>query len=327
MAEKLDVLDKKLIVELDKNARQSLSQLAKKLRTSQQVVSYRLNKLVESKVIKTFMTALSTRSLGLPLIVKMYVQLTGVDVSKEKEIFAYLLEHSDVNWVCKTLGDFDLFTAVMVKDIDSFGEFKQDLFQKFGKHINNYEVSFLNKAYTFPRSYLIGEKEESIKPRLIHEGLSEKINEKDKKIISLIVNNARINIIDLAKKAELNVKTAISRLRNLEKTGAIQGYRINVNRKNMDWKYYKVFIKLHSFDQNSYNKLLNYLLSQKYVLHLIECIGKYELELEMEMPNSETLQDLVKDIRNNYADTVQIVLVTEILEELKLTWLPNRFAN
>ena len=48
MAEDIDLLDKKILYELDQNSRQSLSQIAKKTKISQQVISYRL-KLYKEK--------------------------------------------------------------------------------------------------------------------------------------------------------------------------------------------------------------------------------------------------------------------------------------
>ena len=65
---KLDKVDQKLIVELDKNSRQSASTLAKKLNTSQQVVSYRMKRLVQEGIITSFVSAISSVSLGLTVV-------------------------------------------------------------------------------------------------------------------------------------------------------------------------------------------------------------------------------------------------------------------
>ena len=55
MALKLDVKDRKILYELDKNSRQSYSSLAKKVGLSQEAVRYMVNKLIENKVILKFL--------------------------------------------------------------------------------------------------------------------------------------------------------------------------------------------------------------------------------------------------------------------------------
>ena len=51
MAIKLDYYDKKILFELDKNARVTTSSLAKKIRKSKQFVDYRIKKLEQGKII------------------------------------------------------------------------------------------------------------------------------------------------------------------------------------------------------------------------------------------------------------------------------------
>jgi Lrp/AsnC family transcriptional regulator, leucine-responsive regulatory protein len=321
---KLDILDQKILVALDKNSRQSSSRLAKKLHTSQQVISYRMKKLIESGVISSFITTFSSISLGLS-VVKIYIQYTGMTQKTENDIYDFLSHHKYVNWISKTIGKYDLFAAVMVKDIANLGEFKTELFQKFGKYINSYSTSIIQKAYTFPRSYIPPKKEEMIKPALIHKELKFKLDDKDKLLLKNLANDSRITVLELAKRLNLNIKTVMSKIKNLRKGGIIQSFRININRNKIGLKYYKVFIKLRSYDPIDYEKLKNYCLARKYLVHLIECIGEYELELEMEMVDSQRIEETIRDIRNKYSDIVANIESCEMTDEMKLTWLPQEF--
>ena len=61
----MDKIDQKMLMELDKNPRMSASALAKKCRISQQVASYRVNKLVDANTITKFGTIVNLKSLGL----------------------------------------------------------------------------------------------------------------------------------------------------------------------------------------------------------------------------------------------------------------------
>jgi Lrp/AsnC family transcriptional regulator, leucine-responsive regulatory protein len=321
---KLDLLDQKLLIELDQDSRQTCSKLAKKLHTSQQVISYRIKKLVDSGIITSFITTFSSIPLGLTII-KIYIQYTGMTKETENEIYDFLSNHKSVNWIAKTLGKYDLFTAVMIKDISDLGKFKMELFQKFGKYINSYNTSMIQKAYTFPRSFFSSKKQEMIQPALIHKEFKLKLDKNDKVLMRYLADDSRISVLDLAKISNLNVKTVMSKIKNLKQKGIIQSYRINVDRNKIDLKYYKIFIKLRSYDPRDYNKLRNYCLSKKYLVHLIECIGEYELELEMEMPDSQRVEETIKDIRNRHSDVVANIESCEMTNEMKLTWLPQEF--
>jgi len=322
--EKLDLLDQKLLIALDQDSRQTCSKLAKKLRTSQQVISYRIKKLVDSGVITSFITTFSSIPLGLT-VVKIYIQYTGMTKETEDQIYHFLAHHKSVNWIAKTIGKYDLFTAVMIKNIYELGKFKTELFQKFGKYINSYTTSMIQKAYTFPRPFFSSKKQEMIKPALIHEEFKLKLDARDEILMKTMANDSRITVLDLAKKLNLNVKTIISKIKNLKKNGIIQSYRINVDRNKIGLRYYKIFIKLRSYDPKDYQKLRNYCLARKYLVHLIECIGEYELELEMEMPDSQRVEETIRDIRNGYSDIVANIESCEMTNEMKLTWLPQEF--
>ncbi|MFH1585679.1 MAG: Lrp/AsnC family transcriptional regulator [archaeon] len=325
MEEKISNMDKKILLELDKDSRQPYSKLAKRLGTSQQVINYRIKRLLDIGVITEFVTSFSTVSLGLPIITKFYIQLTGTDEKTEKKLQEYLLKHKDVNWVAQTLGEYDLFTAVMVKDLETLGDFKEDLFTHFGKYINEYEIAFIHHAVTLPRTYINEKSKEYLKQAKIHESVKIDLSKKDKKIIKEIANNSRISVLDLAKSNGVDVRTVIKRLRFFEDKRLIQGFRININRQKLGVRYYKVFIKLRSYGGEGMKQLEEYCNSKKGVLHFIENIGKYEYELEMEVPSPEEMQKFIKELRNEYSKTIDHIKTVEIIDELKLSWIPNGF--
>ena len=52
----LDKIGKKILYFLDINARMSNSQIAKKLKTSQEVVDYRIKRMIKNEIINRFFT-------------------------------------------------------------------------------------------------------------------------------------------------------------------------------------------------------------------------------------------------------------------------------
>ena len=84
----LDIKDKKILSELDKNARQSNSQIGKKVRLSKEVVKYRIDKMVENGLIFRFHTVINYFKLGIQKF-KVYLRLVDADKKKLDEIASY----------------------------------------------------------------------------------------------------------------------------------------------------------------------------------------------------------------------------------------------
>ena len=64
MSQELNLLDKKILYELDLNSRIPISTLAKNVRTSKETVNFRIKRLIKNGYIKGFVTTLYTSNLN-----------------------------------------------------------------------------------------------------------------------------------------------------------------------------------------------------------------------------------------------------------------------
>ena len=86
---KLDSFDLKLIGELENDSRQTLSQIAKKFNTSQQVISYRLKSLEKKEIISEYYTIIDLAKLGFTSFRTM-IRLSNITKEKHNQIIDYL---------------------------------------------------------------------------------------------------------------------------------------------------------------------------------------------------------------------------------------------
>ena len=84
----LEIKDRKILAELEQNSRQSFSEIAKKLRTSKEVINYRVKKLVNDGIITRFFTEINLHQLGLQ-VYKIYFQFQNVTDAREEEMYQY----------------------------------------------------------------------------------------------------------------------------------------------------------------------------------------------------------------------------------------------
>ena len=103
MLENLDLLDKKVLFELDINSRQPISKLAKKLKSSRNVIEYRIQRLVERGVIKNFYPMLDAGKLGW-MVWNVYLEFQNIIPKTEKQILNYLIKNNKVSKSQKKIG-------------------------------------------------------------------------------------------------------------------------------------------------------------------------------------------------------------------------------
>src|SRR3989344_2927099 len=112
---KLDVKDKRILFELDRDCRQSNSEIARKVGLSKQVVGFRIQKLVENKVISSFFAVIDISKLGFT-IHKNFLRLQNMTKEKEKEFIKYAKNYQDVVWASSCDGRYDFVFSTWAKD-------------------------------------------------------------------------------------------------------------------------------------------------------------------------------------------------------------------
>ena len=161
----LDKIDRKILLELDTNARESFSKIGQRLGTGKNNVQYHVNQLVKEGIIKKFVVQYSLAKLGL-FLGKIYLQLSGLSKEEENQLYAYLQKEKRISWVAKCEGRWDLMWGSYVEDMNQFIQIKKDFFNHFEKWVTNYDVIFLAEGHTSPRTYLLEKK--SISSKKIH---------------------------------------------------------------------------------------------------------------------------------------------------------------
>ena len=111
----LDLKDRKILFELDKDSRQSLPKIGKKVGLSQEVVYHRISKLQKQGVIKRFQTIVAISRIGY-IAPKLYVQFQDITEEKANHIYKYLLENKKVFWFGICQGRWDLIIAYWSRD-------------------------------------------------------------------------------------------------------------------------------------------------------------------------------------------------------------------
>ncbi|MFH0701522.1 MAG: Lrp/AsnC family transcriptional regulator [Candidatus Woesearchaeota archaeon] len=318
----LDLRDKRIIRELDKNARQSIANISKRTNIPRNIVEYKIKKLVADGIITKFVTEVALGKIGYSTY-KIFCQISGWSKESQKEFFQEVVQNDNFVWVAKCEGRWDLLLAVYAKNVIDFARIKRDFFLKYGKYICDYAITIVSEAYILERAYLTENKKRDAVELYVGGAEPVELDSSDKQLLQFITNNARMKLIELSKRLNLNIKTVIGKIKKLEKSGVIQGYTTFLNLNKLNFHFFKLCVYLKEVNLERYKELIKFCKNQEHVIHLIESIGPWELELEIEVSSSKEFQNLSDNLRNKFSDIVRKVESVIITDEIKLDFLPK----
>src|SRR3989339_222895 len=112
----LDKLDRAILVELDKNSRQSFSKIAQRVKTSKNVVSYRINQLISKNIINGFYAVIDTVKLGY-YNHRVYLKLKNCNEKQRSEIVRAFVNDPGTWWVAKTSYPWDIAIIILARNM------------------------------------------------------------------------------------------------------------------------------------------------------------------------------------------------------------------
>lgn len=317
----VDLKDRKIIYELDRDSRQSNKQIAKKVGLSEQVVGNRIKRLQDLGIIEYFFVKTKPSILGY-MHIKIYLRLHNITKEKELELLNYLNEQKNIYWLASLRGKYDLVTSIYVKDIAEFSTRYEELFGKFGDYILERNIIILERAFTCTKSYLVpNQKSEKIVYTMNKEKWV-KLDKIDEEILKILNKHGRRSLIDISKQLKVSADTVKYRLNNLNKKTIITGFGAKINYKKLGNNYHLISFKLQNMNMQKYKKFESLVEINKNVIVFMKTIGDHDVELEVETTTDEELDELMKILRNNFVSEIKDYEILEVTREHRMTYFP-----
>ncbi|MBS3081811.1 Lrp/AsnC family transcriptional regulator [Candidatus Pacearchaeota archaeon] len=316
---KLGSYDRRILFELDRNARQSTTQIGKKIRKSKQFVDYRINKLEELKVLKGYTSVIDYSKLGY-LSMRVYFKFQNLSPEKQKEIEESLTKDKEVWWLVTLEGVWDVGYAVAVKDVIDFYKYWDEVVKKYGKYIQKRSVVVYTHIRQFPKSYLI-EEPNTDKGTFIGVSKEDKsVKEFDLKLLKILSDNARIPLIELAEKLHTSPNVVKKHLRDLESKGIIQSYRAIIDVSFLSYRYYKSYINLlHSDNLTGFEA---FCLKHPNILNTNRTIGGRDFEIELQARSFDEFELIMNELRSKFPGMINDFEFVIAREEKKIEYFP-----
>lgn len=316
MPYKLDLINRRILYELDKNCRISDAQLAKIVRRSREAVRNRILKLQQDGIIQGFITSINPSKCGY-LFFKMYFQLANIPAEREK-FYDYLKKLPNIYWFGGNEGTWDLHGTFYAKSVGEFHRIKNKIYTDFRHLIIRRDIGVLVDARQYPKKYLL-ELEERPEPAIYAGEMTfNEIDELDRKLLSVLSQNGRIHLVDLAQKTGSSIDMVRNRVKKLERKGVIIQYRIAVDHNKLGYQMYKAFVYMNNLSESDERKFMEYARQSRNIVYFIRQLSNWDLEIEIMAKDYGEFTHIINDLRLQFAEAIRNVEFALMREDIFL---------
>ncbi|EKE16061.1 MAG: hypothetical protein ACD_11C00051G0003 [uncultured bacterium] len=321
-------LDKKILFELDKDGRAGFSKIARVIGTTPQVVKYHYERLMETGIIKNFWAFIDYDKAGYSFFWGYWLKFSGLTREDEEKMYADFRENKFIPIIMRCDGYADVLLGITGKDLFHHNEVLNSVFAKYGKFIAASDIVVGLGFIKFPRTYLIGKQNESREFSV--SGGTKKIvplSEVDRKILSILQINGRMEFTKIAKILGVSVGLAHKHFNKLVKDQVITKITYTLDYQKIESILYRILFKIVQYDEKRVDDLYDFCAMHPNVINYVKIMGNWQLILDIEIESRKDLRDLIREIKNEFKDIIHQVEINEIYEIDKFTQMAIEYPE
>lgn len=311
----LDAIDRKIIAALTANAKAGNAELGKAAGCSKEVAGYRLKRLMDSGIIKSFITVFWLGHTPY----KVLLRLAGAGAKKEQEIISYLTSHRSINWVTSCVGSCDIMFTIMAKDHVEFDNILREALNETGISARSYLFAMGIDAEAYGPRYAVKMPVQN-KPEKNAEWHPE-FDTKDRMIADMLRNNARMPFVEIWKRTKMPVDTIRYRIKKMEQNNVIRRYRAILDSSKLGFHRYEIFIACSMLDENTIKKAKGYIRQKNCVEYLERHVGMWDFEITAHFKTSEELREFILGLKELFGERLREINSAELFETYNYTYM------
>jgi Lrp/AsnC family leucine-responsive transcriptional regulator len=290
----------------------SLTELARKLKTSKEVIHYRLNKLIDEKVILRLHTIPYTYRFGLTAY-KIYLRLHDISRENLDSLIEYLMKDKDVFWIGISKGRWDIIFGIWAKNIEDFFIIQDKILERFSKYIQDKELSISRESLQYNRRWMYHDNSPVLEFNFGEKESKIDLDEEDRSILNELIRNSREKVIDIADKTKLSVDIVSYRIKKMEKQKIIRGYKCLWNVSKLGFTTCKAFVYFKNITEEKKKEFINYCKNIDNTINIVITFAPWDLEIMFETENYESYFKIMDNIKEKFNSIIKFydsILIT-----------------
>jgi DNA-binding Lrp family transcriptional regulator len=316
---KLTEKDLKLLTYIYHSKREPITKIARETGLTRIQVEYTLKKFQKEKIIKGFNTMYNYSSFGYNVYTLVLIKLKKYSSLKK---FTNKLEKTKhcISWG-ECFGKFDLFTNLIFKNESELSNFLGELINEKNEPILDYKII---KPYTteFQPLKISGLKSQ-LKFPLVSKNTKERgFSKTELQILKILERDARIKLIDIAKRVSISAELVLHKIKKLQKQGIILGTKAEINMKKLGYNYTMILLNINNLSNTIKEKLINFSKKEESVNALVLSLFNPNCILQIFHKTTDELKQEVKKIKTLLEGEIYSLDVLLAQEEESVNTLP-----
>lgn len=318
---KLSDKESAVLASIELDVEKPIEKIRKETGLREHTIRYAIHSLKERGIILPC-PFIDINALGLTIFNIFFS--TGLQSSKAKdELAKYIIANKSVVWFAEMGADYPYGIGMVASQIQEAGAFMKALSQKFPGVFYEKALSAHYSSCWFPRRYL-GASSSNAKPLISQAPKSiYKTDELDEKVLSGLANIPHKSRRELAQKLGTPLSTLELRISKLEAAGVLAGYYYGVDATKFGMLPYKLIVYAKGVAPELTQKLIEFARSSIWTVHLIECLGSWDYELNVEVKRPEDVVGITQSLYDFCGSRISSIKTLPVFKHLKFSTYPN----
>jgi DNA-binding Lrp family transcriptional regulator len=320
---KIDPTDAKLLFLLGRNARLSHTALAKALRTSREVVAFRIKRLMKQGILLGTVLNVDLHRIGRGYF-QVLVRLGGISEKRANEFEHFLAHTQRVTYVSEVAGNWNYLIAARAHSLRELNDLLDQLTTKFpeiaelrqylvlDEHGPGWGVVLTSSRPAVPADATAFTQAFSHRKPVEHAAL----DAADERILDSLGNDARKGILDVAREAKVSYRTAFARITRMIKDGIIDHFGCIAALSKLGFAKHTLFLRIADIARNE-GKVREFFASLHSCSRYWRLMGPTHFRVNLYTNSTEELEQILRKIRTALGDALLDMECLGVLSQKK----------
>lgn len=315
----LDEKDFLLLDLLGEGSRKGTNKFSKRLRLHKNAVLYRIERLKKKGIIKCFSFIPGIASLNKNTFYVFF--RINAEEKERASVYEYLRNYPLALWSVRLLGRWNVMVELICTDINHFNDELSKITDHLGNKISDYKTLLLYQPYKVESC--IRFRSEYAQPSFQVSRNIEVLDSLDKKILGVLSSGSDLSYGEIAKKVGSSSDTVFYRIKKLSASRIIRKFVPIIDMKMLGFQQYAVVIRLSDVSKANFERIRNYLNSNKNVFLAFRTAGELGVAFFCTYKDNSEFDIFITNMNNYFGGIIKEEEVFPISEVLALNYFPE----
>ena len=287
------------------DGRASSASISKEIDLGREIVNYRIKRLIKENLIVKFVPKINEKALNYQEYI-IFLKLNLEDEMSKDKFIKENIGNKYLVWVIKSNEGWDLIVRLYAQSVEEFKLKLSEILERFSSVLANY--------YTIISSEEVKESERKmIAKNLFDENIADKdfevikkgeilqLDDKDKEILNLLEDDARVQYKEIAEKVNVSSDTVKYRIERMKEQGILEGISPIINFNKLGFYQYAAILRFKYMDKYECEKVQKFIDKNSNIVRAIKNLYNEEFFLNMVFEKEKDIEDFKSEIVKTFS--------------------------